>query len=66
MNENELPERFLSLPRADQQLILDRYRELFEQLETEWKANPSNAGKPFSYRRMWDEFVNEADGEASA
>ena len=47
----------MALPVEKQQKIHAMMSGLFQKLEQEWKADPKNSDKPFSYSQMWDEFV---------
>jgi hypothetical protein len=49
--------KFLELPLEKQQKVHTMMADLFHKLEREWKENPKNQGKPFSYVKMWDEFA---------
>ena len=60
LEQEELKEasrKFAALPREKQESIHASLTDLFTQLEAEWRANPENQGKPFSYRALWDEFT---------
>ena len=64
--QNRLAKKFLTLPPEKQQKIHAMMTDLFQKLEKEWKADPNNAGKHFSYSKMWDEYVasqNEHHGK---
>lgn len=69
-NDDEITERvkrkFLALPIEKQQKLHAMMSGLFQKLEKEWKADPKNAGKPFSYEIMWNEFVaNQGANDAN-
>ena len=53
----ETSRQFAALPKEEQEGIHASLTDLFTQLEAEWRANPDNAGKPFSYRALWAEFT---------
>ena len=55
--EERVKQKFLKLPFEKQQNIHAMMSGLFQKLEKEWKADPKNSGKPFSYSKMWDEYV---------
>lgn len=60
LEQEELEEtsrQFAALPKEEQEGIHASLTDLFTQLEAEWRANPDNAGKPFSYRALWAEFT---------
>ena len=60
LEQEELQEtsrQFAALPKEKREGIHASLTDLFTQLEAEWRANPDNAGKPFSYRALWDEFM---------
>ena len=62
LEQEELEEtsrQFAALPKEEQDGIHDSLTDLFTHLEAEWRANPDNAGKPFSYRALWDEFAEK-------
>ncbi len=58
----ETSRQFAELPEEQQESIHAGLTDLFTQLEAEWRANPDNAGKPFSYRALWAEFVARQKG----
>ena len=55
--EERVKKKFLALPIEKQQKIHAMMSGLFQKLEKEWKADPKNRGKPFSYSEMWDEYT---------
>ena len=60
LEQEELQEtsrQFAALPKEKQEGIHASLTDLFTQLEAEWRAKPDNAGKTFSYRALWDEFM---------
>lgn len=52
--------QFAALPKEEQEGI---HASLFTQLEAEWRANPDNEGKPFSYRALWADFTKGMSGQ---
>ncbi len=56
-DEIGVAKKFLALPREKQEEIHAKMSALFQKLEQEWKADPKNIGKTFSYSKMWDEFT---------
>lgn len=55
--EERVKKKFMALPIEKQQKIHAMMSGLFQKLEKEWKADPKNSGKPFSYSEMWDEYT---------
>ena len=56
--EERVKQKFLALPPEKQQKIHAMMSGLFQKLENEWKADPNNSGKPFSYSKMWEDYVS--------
>lgn len=48
---------FRDMPDEKKRRLHAMMTELFPKLEAEWRANPDNQGKPFSYVIMWEEFI---------
>ena len=60
LEQEELEEtsrQFAALTKEEQEDIHASLTDLFTHLEAEWRANPDNAGKPFSYRALWAELT---------
>ena len=59
MNTDDEAKRwFQELPDAKKKRLHAMMTELFPKLEAEWRVNPDNKGKSFSYSQMWEDFVS--------
>ena len=59
MSEQDIKQRFRDMPEDKQQRLYDSMAKLFAKLEADWKSKPENAGKPISYKQLWEDHIKK-------